>query len=257
MLFAPRAPGIGLTGLLVIIAILYFTGAGAWLWERMRNLEFNCYDGLAAMGTSMGSGFCEGMGDLIASIDETAAGMIETVEGWFSDNVPYEAQQRIDDMQQFSQSLWDRVSDGTAGSFGSPAGRLEELMREGPNVRLGGRSAADYLRNSLDQFTIGQRYLSDYAPHKAVAWFQQGAQQPGGYGVLSQLTLGDMYRTGSYGVKADPQMASRYYYQAQQSIGTLQQSGTPEAGRLLSSLPASPDAIRQQLDVTIRQLQHR
>jgi TPR repeat protein len=73
---------------------------------------------------------------------------------------------------------------------------------------------------------------------------------------MSQLQLGNLYMTGQ-GVPQNNQAASTYLQQANDSITTLMKSHTPQSQQLLSSLPGSPEQIKIQLQITIRQLESR
>lgn len=250
-----RRSGMGLTGLVVVAGALYFTGAGKWMWDRMLTLEDNCYAMLAQMGTGSGSGLCAGAGATIRAIDDGVKNIAENVGGWTEGIMPSDAEDRLASIQNFSDDLWQRVSNGSLSDWGSPSETLDEMMRSGPAGMGTGFSAKERLQRAIDEFTIGQHYLSSDASDKALAWLNSGASQPGGFGVLSQLTLGDLYRNGGNGIAPNPGLAAQYYGQAQQSIGLLQGSGSPEAQQMLGGLPASPQMIQQQLIAAIKQMQ--
>jgi hypothetical protein len=252
MLFAARPAGFSLIGLIIIIAILYFTGAGSWMWERVKTLDDSCYAALSEMGTNSGGQVCEGITAVVSAIDDGVSGMLDKIRMRFGS----ETQQRFSALEDYTRDLFARVSNGNGSLAGltSSGERLSAMMQSRPQLVSAASSAKERLRTALDQFVIGQRYLQGNSPAVAKEWFEQSAAQPGGYGVLSQLTLGDMYRSGSYGFAQNPQAASGYYQQAGQSLQLLQQSNSPQARQLLKSLPDSPDQLGAKIQQMVQQL---
>lgn len=245
-----RRRGMGLSGFIVIIGLLWFTGAGAWLWERTLQLESQCYTMLVQMGSNVGSPICAGMGKAITGIDrffsgigDSVTGAVDSVLGTFSGTPRVESM--FGDLQ---------VSNSLA-RLGSGKDELLSRLNQGPQALAGGSNAAEQLRNALDSFSIGQRFMGGdgSSSYQALPWLQQGAQTPG-YGVLSQLSLGELYRTGNGGVSANPQAATQYYSQAYQSIALLRETNTPEAQQMLKALPASPGKMQEEILATIRTL---
>lgn len=245
-----RRRGLGLGGILVIIGLLYFTGAGKWLWERMMQLEGQCYSMLAQMGTSAGSPVCSGAGSVIGGLDQffsniggSISSMVDSVQSMFAGNA------------DFDSVVGEFHLTSALEKLGSTQEQLAQRLRMGPQSLSISGNVGEQVRSAVDSFNIGSRYMGGdgSSSYRAIPWLQQGARVPG-YGVMSQLSLGDMYRSGNSSMSASPQTAIQYYSQAHQSIGILQQSNTPEAQRMLSALPASPAQMQQQLLNTIREL---
>lgn len=251
MLFGPKRSGPSLVGLLIIIGLLYFTGAGNWLWTRVKELPSACYDMLGGTGR-IGGSVCDGTARAIGALDDGASGITDQIRSWFGRT----SGQSVAQMQQFSDNLLGRIGgQGSALSgLASSGERLKAMMRTSPISLPSSADAQTRLRTALDQFVIGQRLLQSSTPDRAMPWFQQSAEQPGGYGVLSQLALGDMYRTGSHGVAIDNSAAVHYYAQAQHSLETLKQDKTEQARQLLASLPVEAHTLSRQLGQILAQL---
>src|SRR5262249_54867182 len=73
--------------------------------------------------------------------------------------------------------------------------RLNRLASSGPQNLLPGADTRQRFQASVDNFVIGARYLEEN-PSAALPWLKQGAQDQG-YGVLSQIELGNLYEHGS------------------------------------------------------------
>jgi TPR repeat protein len=252
MFFRRRRRGIGLTGILVILALLYFTGAGKWLWSGALQAEGKCYNLMGQMGTTAGTPLCGGIGSLVRTLDSATSDIggkaqmaVDYVKGLFADH-------NLD-------SVVGRISvPRSLQNLGSPRADLGRMMGYGPGNMTTGSSAADKLRNAIDSFQIGSELMqgSENSVRNAVPWLQRGAETPG-YGLLSQLSLGDIYRQGRGDVAANPQEAVTYYSSAYRSIDLLQANNSPAAQQLLATLPGSPEAVKQQLVQAINQMKPR
>ena len=75
-----RRSGMGLSGLLIIGAVLYFTGAGKWLWERAQQLEGQCYTMAAQSGVQQANAACTGVGKMIHTVGQTVGETIDSVK---------------------------------------------------------------------------------------------------------------------------------------------------------------------------------
>lgn len=243
-----RRSGMSLTGILIIGAVLYFTGAGAWLWARVKQLPAGCYSLMADIGTSAGEPLCNGMSRALDSVGDGTSGVLDRIK----DKVGASGA----NMEDYANTLFSQIGggDSSLSSLTSSGSRLREMMGQQPIVLPSITDSGERLRMALDQFVIGQHYLQGANTSQALPWLQNSAQQPGGYGVLSQLTLGDMYRTGSYGVNPNSNYARSYYEGAVQSISSLQGAGTPESRQLLGSLPMPADQLKAQLLQQVQQM---
>jgi hypothetical protein len=140
------------------------------------------------------------------------------------------------------------------GALASSNETLKAMMSQGPgSLRL---ATGQSLQQAIDSFTIGQSYLNySGGESQALEWFRHGAAQPGGYGVMSQLALGNIYMGGTNApVAQNPQLAKAYLEQAKQSIAALSQNQSPGAQQILQTLHASPQTVQAQIDQAIRQL---
>lgn len=237
-----RRSGMGLGGLLVIGAILYFTPAGPWLWERIEGLPESCYALFMEMGMG-GEGVCRALGSGIEAM------------GDLGDRLHGQSVQVVRSNQTMMQL--DALSNQLLGNldrWGSSGSSLDAMLRDGPRIVTG--NATQRLQGAIDQYVIGNHMLNHSQPGKALPWFEQSARQGDGFGVLSQLKLGDMYR-GGQGVAPNPQLASQYYSQAQRSLSMLQRSDSPQSQQLLQSLPGgSTGALQAQLQQIVQAMKN-
>jgi len=82
--------------------------------------------------------------------------------------------------------------------------------------------------------------------------YLQSSANMGDFGVLSQLSLGSAYGTGAGGVPKSADLSRHYNALALTSIQNLQSNGSPDAQRVLSALPASPDKMIQSLSQSLK-----
>lgn len=233
--------GIGLGGILIIVALLYFTGAGAWLWQGVNKLDDGCYEVLADIGTSTGSAVCRGITRGLESVGTVVDDVSARLDRVFG-----RAQEQV---EQFSVSGL-----GSFGDLASPSEALSRMMARGPDMAIGGDLRGQF-QQAVDSYAIGWNYLQrGDGAGQALPWLKQGAAQPNGYGMMSQLALADMYRAGRGAVAADPALARAHYMQAKASLDLLMASEAPEAQQMLRSLPTSPQDMSRQLDAAIRGL---
>lgn len=227
--------------ILIVIAVLYYSGAGNWMLARLKGLDSNCYSGLAQLGAQVTNPIC-------SMVAKASAGIAE-----FGDSVG----QRLERMQQsiFGGNGVDKIR-LLAGSLGgevtalaSSGNALAALMRAGPSSLA--NAGQQSFQQAIDSFAIGQGFLRGGGAAQALPWLQQGALQPQGFGVMSQLTLGSLYANGGQGIAANPQHAEYYLSQARQSIAMLSGNNSPQAQQLLHSLPGSPQKIQADLERAI------
>lgn len=243
-----RRSGMGLGGLLIIGGVLYFSGAGKWMWDRTKQLDDQCYGLLVDIGTSIGNGVCGGMGRAIDTVDGVFNDVGGTMEGiWEKVSAPFGG-------GSFESVVGNLHITSALEKLGSSKEELMQRLRVGPESMRSGGDAGQQIRNALDSFSISQSFLSDGGgASRALPWLQQGATVPG-YGVMSQLSLGDIYAQGAQGVGQNNGAAIQYYTQAYQSIGMLSQSSSGEAQSVLKALPGSPQDMQAKILATIREL---
>lgn len=224
--------------ILIIIAALYFSGAGSWMLRSLKGLDSQCYAGLSQLGAQVANPVC-------AMIAKTSASITE-----FNDSVG----QRLQRVQQslFGGAGLDKIQSLAAGlgdelaTLASSGDALAEMMRSGPSSLA--NAGQQSFQQAIDSFAIGQGLLRGGGTVQALPWLQQGALQPQGFGVMSQLTLGSLYANGGQGIAANPQQAEFFLNQARQSISLLSGNNSPQAQQLLRSLPGSPDKIQSDIE---------
>ena len=245
MVVRRRTQGTSLTGLAVIGGVLYFTHAGAWLGDKFGQVESGCYSALGRVANGRGTAVCTGL-DKAVSAGKTAAGTVSNMASQLVERVRSSIEGSVD----LNSAVGSMHVPSSLLHLGSDEDGLLQKMQVGPQVLNGGT-----LSNAIDGFKLGQRYMgadgSDAAD--ALPWFRQAASIKG-YGLLSQLSLGDIYRNGTPDVQPNPSAAIQYYAQSYQSISLLEQSNSPQAQQLLAALPASPEVVKQQLLDLIHQL---
>jgi hypothetical protein len=151
-------------------------------------------------------------------------------------------------LAQFTNQMQAKVS-----GFTSSGDNLARMLAAGPQgLSVSGMQP---FQKAIDSFAIGQNYLNkNGASAQGLSWLQLGAGQPQGYGLMSQLSLGNIYATGAQGVPANPALAQHYLRQANSSLSILSNSNTPQAQQILGTLPATPDQMRQDIERAMRQL---
>jgi len=173
----------GFGALLIVVGVLYFTGAGKWLWSHVQELDTACYTGLMRISPTISTPVCGSVEKGLATIDAYASRAGEAIS---------QLEQRIANVlgaRGLSDSISGMVS--RIGALSSSNETLKAMMEAGPGkLRL---ATGQSLQQAIDSFTIGQSYLNyTGGESQALEWFRHGASQPGGYGVMSQLALGNI-----------------------------------------------------------------
>lgn len=235
----------GLGGIIILGAALYFSGAGGWLWPRVEKMDTACYGLLADLGTTTGSSVCGALTQGIKAMNQAGTKVQEAANSLMA---------RVTGSADALDGFGSRVSENIA-AIASPSTTLSQMMQRGPSLNIAGGGLQQQFQQAVDSFTIGQGLLSNGSTAtQAIPWLQQGAAQPQGYGLLSQLSLAEMYRTGGNGIAANPQFSSHYLQQARDSLAQLTGSGTPQAQQLLGALPVDPQAMQQQINAALQQM---
>lgn len=232
----------GLTLLLLVGAAVYFSGAGSWVLENIKGLNASCYSGLSRLSPQVANPVCGALAKGMEAIDEAASSAGSRIDAW---------QKGIfgnDGLGKLS-SLAASMSNGISG-LSSSGDDLARLINAGPSAGF-----QSPFQQAIDSFTIGQGFLKQGGDtSKALPWLQQGAQQPQGFGLMSQLSLGNIYANGGYGIEANPQRAQYYLDQAQRSISVLSASNSPQSQQLLKTLPGSPEKIQADIQRAMLQI---
>lgn len=203
--------------LAIIVGILLVTGAGQYLWHHALQLGSYCQSAVAEMEIYELSDTCMSIGTAMASLKNSLSQMVGETK--WGDSM---------DLEEFSAMVAQQFSSGYGFSAPSLSG-------------LTGSSGS-----ALSLGSLGSQNLSSGNTDMGLKYLQKSASM-GDSGLLSQLSLGSAYGSGSGGVKLDLN-ASRYYNsQALDSITRLQSSSAPEAKQILQALPASPDAVAASL----------
>jgi hypothetical protein len=235
---ARRSGGLGLGGILVITGLLYYTGYGAQMLSTMQGFNQGCYGTVGGLSRAVASPLCKGV--------DVVVGGITTVADYVGDVL-----HSIDDTIGGVRGAAPRLSMDSIGSafsgYASPSARLQQMMQGSPQQWFSGGDVSQRFQRAVDSFSISQHYLKQGNVAQAMPWLTESARQPGGYGLLSQMSLADMYRRGSNGIAPDAGRARAYYSQAASSLGELSRDGSAEAQQLLHALPASPQEMQQQL----------
>lgn len=252
-----RRSGLSLTSLVVLGGILYVTGGGAWLTERIAQLPSACYQSLSGQ-----QAVCSGV-EKVAFATVSAAssigGMLDSVTGRTGGgiNLPSGLPDTGGALTGGSGAGinlsglrlpdWANLNLQSLGSQMKLPSTPQGLMQSGPSISLGGsHSMNDMLRGAVERFALGNQYADPgsvyYSPEKALSWHEQGAQF-GDYGFGSQLALGNAYSQG-FGGGANAGKATAYLQQALRSLDHLSRSSDPQAQQYLRSFGASPEAMR-------------
>lgn len=233
--------GIGV--LLVIIAALYFSGAGNWALTNMRGLDAACYNGLTRLGAQFANPACAALAKGISAIDSAASNASARLEHWKESIF---ASDDLSKIRALSTSFGNHAS-----RLASSGDELSRMLSAGPGYGAG----QSPFQRGIDFYSLGQGLLKQSGSGgQGLQWLQLGAQQPQGYGLMSQLSLGNLYANGGPGVAVDPQRAEYYLQQARQSLQALSSSQAPQAQQLLGSLPGNPENVKAQIDRAIVQL---
>lgn len=236
----------GMVGILLIGSALYFTDAGSVMFRNIRGLSDNCYGAISGAGSSISYPVCGALSRGVDGLERFGSTVSATLNGWRQRVM---GNRGLSGLDSLTQELHGRLAGLTSSNE-----NLTQMMRRGSGVANSG-SAAQRLQQAVDSFAIGQRYLSDpEQASQAMPWLKRGAAQPEGFGMMSQLTLGNLYRHGGKGVQANPKVARAYLQQARDSLATLSSSNSPQALQLLQALPATPQAMQQQIDQAMREI---
>ena len=236
----------GCVGLLVIAGALYFSGAGNWMARQLNAINDNCYTTLSGVGAEIANPVCQGVAAGFSAADQMLMAASDKI-GDMKQRIL--GNSNIEVMDGFVSGLAESVID-----LASPSTDLTRMMSLGPNnpQTFG---ANQPFQSAIDSFAIGQSFLNDSGMiFQGIPWLKHGAQQPMGYGVMSQLTLGNVYLKGGPGIPANPNIAAAYLQQASQSISVLSTSNTPQSQQLLKTLPMSPQQMQREIERVTRKL---
>jgi hypothetical protein len=237
----------GILGIVILGAVLYFTDAGNWLWSRVKTIDDSCYAGLTQVDAAIANPVCGTLAKGIDGIDKVLTDVSASLASWrqsFMGTTNYNA------FEYFTGDMRTQLS-----KLASPQSTLAQMISAGPQAKVYATSVTQQWQQAVDSFAIGQHYLTETGqPSQGITWLQRGAEQPQGFGLMSQLTLGSLYTQGAQGVPANPQVAQVYLRQAKDSIVLLSANNSPQAKQLLGTLPASPEIVLGQIDRILRDM---
>ncbi len=237
----------GILGILILAGVIYSTDAGGWLWARVKNLDDSCYAGLTRIDAALANPICGGLAKGIEGIEKATTNVSGMLAGW---SQRFMGNSSVNAVEYFTSGMREQLQ-----KIASPQSTLAQMMSAGPQTKMSSTSTTQQLQQAIDSFAIGQHYLTEAGqPSQGIPWLQRGAEQPQGFGLMSQLTLGSLYTQGGQGVPANPQAAQAYLRQAKDSIVLLSASNSPQAQQLLKTLPASPQNILSQIDRILRDM---
>lgn len=242
-----QSPLAGLVGVLIIGGVIYYSGAGRWVMQKIESAGIECYAAGNTLNPRLVGPVCQSVSVLANAITSAAQqgngfmdGMEARLSAWWGGSA--------DPLSQVLESASRQLT-----TLGSPPAQLQQLLAAGPLAAQVG-TAGQQLQQAVDSFLIGQQLRQQGNINDARAWLAQSARQPQGFGVMAQLSLADLYRQGAQGVAPDPARARAYYLQASESIAILNQLNSPQSRQVLATLPASPQQLRTQITQTIQSL---
>lgn len=227
----------------VIVGLLLVTGAGRWMWHNAVLLGDSCHNVAAEMGAQQYLGdVCDAIGWGMAMFRQKLEGMVG--QSKFGDMM---------NLEEFSAMLAREFSNATIG-FNNPS--LSNMIQ---TDRLTGSSAFDFskatnidkLSMALTQGSVGSKYLNAGKLDIGLPYLRNSANM-GEFGVLSQLSLGSAYGSGTGGLPKNMGLSKHYNAMALDSIKKLQSSNLPQSKQLLGALPASPSKMTQSLQSAIK-----
>jgi len=257
-----RRSGMSLSTLLVVAGGLYFTGAGGWVVEQMQGLPNACYSQLGSVNATASRVICGMAGETVKTLDRFSGSAGKSLDGFFNgiwsqfaENLNFDTiAGQLDVPDALVQAVNGLNLQGLQG-LQSPEEMLSQLMQSGPGSLGVGSGPTEQLKAALNSMAIGQKFLSpdsgSFEPSAAVGWLQQGAMQ-NEFGLMPQLSLGNLYLQGGQGIPANPALAANYYQQALGSLQALQGSPQPGAQQMISSLPVSPAQMQKEIIGVIR-----
>lgn len=246
--------GLGFTGWAIIGGVFVFGGGGAYVAKQMDGLGGSCRVMMQNVGLSASicNPFDGGMRKIASAIPE-----VGSVDALSNFKLP-------GNMRQFTRELEQMVdTDAFQAAIGSDLAQhididaLRQMDRAMGGTLDMALSETQKLSMALSQTALGNGMLSGQFggssdPTQAVQWYEQGASM-GDYGILSQLSLGNMYASGQH-TAPDFGRAEHFYQEALLSLKSLERKNTQEAKTLLNNLPADPDTLKAQLEQQLSRL---
>lgn len=220
--------------LAIVVGLLLITGVGQSLWRGSLNLGMACHEFAGDVGVQELADMCDVIGRGIASFRNQ-------LEQWVGGTQWGDYM----DLEDFAGMIAREFSSNAMRGFNAP--QLSGLINFG-GLSSGGLSDVS---KALTQGSIGSNALLKGDLKTGIPYLRSSAGM-GDVGVLSQLSLGSAYANGTGGLPRDLRLSRHYNNMALGSIKSLQRSSSPDARRMLSALPASPDAMVKSLSSALK-----
>ncbi len=223
--------------LVLLLFVLFITGIGQAMWRHTVKMGDYCSDVTSMVGLSSAQPFCSKikmfMVDVSYKVDK-ALGVAGYADGMNQDDL-------LTEMTDYFHLSWVGLNAEKIKSYIDPTMlnmKYEELKQSGQNQ-------LQEMKYAMTQGQFGSS-LFEQGDVSGIG-FMQNAAGVGDYGVMSQLQLGSIYGGGLGGVEQDFGAANYYHTQAYESLQNLQLDPSPMAQQVISSLPASPDVLMQNI----------
>lgn len=237
----------GVMGLGVVAALAFGAGGGDFLKNMAGGLGNACFATMGNLGFQAGMSACEAGGSAVSgaleSIGNSLANFKESV-------LPTNVNSMLTGM---ADKMGMDVSETFANSnvTGSVDFGLMEKIKSGlATASAENLSASEMMKRAFAEGTLASQLLNGEGgmpqdKTAAVGWLKHSAGL-GDYGVLSQLSLANMFMKGDV-VPANVNEAFKYNNMALASVKSLQGAGTPEANAMLKTLPMDPNKLVAEL----------
>jgi hypothetical protein len=228
----------GLELLVVLLFVLFLTGAGQAIWRQTMKLGEYCFDAVSFIGYYKGYGFCSSMDSKLVSLDYKVQNLIG-IAGYAEGMSQHDLLEKMNDYYNLS---WVGLNAHDLKDYLNPdilSMKLSELQQSGT-------SKVREWEYALTQGQFGSNLFQKGDAVQGIGYMQNAAGS-GDYGVMSQLQLGSIYGGGLGGVGQDLGLANHYHSKALGSLSNLSMDNSPQAQQVLASLPQAPEKIMQNL----------
>jgi hypothetical protein len=145
----------GLIGIVVVIALLNYSGAGSWAARQLSAINTGCYATLSGISQDIANPVCRNVAAFYtasADIYNSTSDKVRNYTQKLLGNTPFDV---LDDL---ATELTENVTD-----MASSSSDLSRMLSLGPNNPMA-FSPNDSFQNAIDSFTIGQSSLKTLRP---------------------------------------------------------------------------------------------
>lgn len=242
--------GGGLILVATLVVVFSATNASDVLWTRVSQLSGQCYVVLGRHAPELANPVCKTVSMAIYGAAQGVGYVRSQAKDWYYILM---GKTGLDYVVRTLSDVGDSL-----GSTASPADVLQRLVAQGPSrfsQSLDSTNLTQSFQASIDSYVIGQNYLrAEGDAARAIPWLENGAKQPMGLGVFSQLALGQLYLSGAPGVQPSPEMALQYLQQSKASMAMLQSSDSPQAKSVLAAMNSNPETAVRQIETLITEI---